>query len=195
MAEKGETRIIAIFTICIILISLSFSGCIGNDDENNKEKKEISLEYILKANIDNSFQYTLFFPAYQDIHRNFSDLNKDIIVKNGIVEINKINTKNGIALELSSNKSFIIELNMTYDYKIIDNFKGLSMQYINYTNNHFEGYWVYYNNQNISTNSIDLYFYEKELYQNSLRTFELSHSFNISGWEHINGKLESISWD
>ena len=34
MAEKGETKIIITITICLILISIGFSGCIGNDSKN-----------------------------------------------------------------------------------------------------------------------------------------------------------------
>ncbi len=37
MAEKGRIKILAIITICIMLISIGFSGCIKDDD--NKKKK------------------------------------------------------------------------------------------------------------------------------------------------------------
>ena len=42
MAEKGENKIIAIITICIILITISFIGCLdeGGEDGEKKDGKE-----------------------------------------------------------------------------------------------------------------------------------------------------------
>ena len=36
MAEKGGTKILAIITICIILISIGLSGCVGNVEKEYK---------------------------------------------------------------------------------------------------------------------------------------------------------------
>jgi hypothetical protein len=41
MAEKGETKILAIVTILIILISIGFSGCIGDDDNSRNNNNNI----------------------------------------------------------------------------------------------------------------------------------------------------------
>jgi Tol biopolymer transport system component len=40
MAEKGGTKTLAIVTILIILISIGFSGCINNKDDNNTNKND-----------------------------------------------------------------------------------------------------------------------------------------------------------
>ena len=40
MAEKGETKIFAIITICIMLVSIGFAGCIEDDENNEKNKNK-----------------------------------------------------------------------------------------------------------------------------------------------------------
>ena len=58
MAEKGETKILAIITICIILVSIMFSGCFDNNDdnynnENNKNNYAKASDLRLILEIDN----------------------------------------------------------------------------------------------------------------------------------------------
>jgi hypothetical protein len=49
MAEKGETKILAIFTICFMLISIGLSGCV-EEDESSYYPKEEDLELQLSLN-------------------------------------------------------------------------------------------------------------------------------------------------
>jgi hypothetical protein len=50
MTEKGETKIIAIVTIFIILLSISFSGCFEDDDNKIDTAKESDLELFISMN-------------------------------------------------------------------------------------------------------------------------------------------------
>jgi hypothetical protein len=47
MAEKGETKLIITITICIILVSIGFSGCVGD------EKHKLTI-YVYFENLWNS---------------------------------------------------------------------------------------------------------------------------------------------
>ena len=59
MAEKGETKIIAIITICIMLISIGLSGCV-DDDNNKKDEYEVYLKISIVVSVETN--YTLFIP-------------------------------------------------------------------------------------------------------------------------------------
>jgi hypothetical protein len=53
MAEKGETKIMAIITICVILLSISFSGCVGDDE--NEEEYSFDLKFQPDSIINNNY--------------------------------------------------------------------------------------------------------------------------------------------
>lgn len=46
MAEKGETKILVIITIIIILFSILFSGCVGDGKDENNNNKDANEENI-----------------------------------------------------------------------------------------------------------------------------------------------------
>jgi hypothetical protein len=81
MADSGGTRIIAFVTICIILLSISFSGCFEDGDNSNNYKEECI--YDFKLNIQcNSSNYLLNVPiaVYSDDDKNIhiSKINDDL---------------------------------------------------------------------------------------------------------------------
>jgi hypothetical protein len=65
MAEKGGTKIIAIITICIMLFTIGFSGCVEDEDEN--EAKYTFRLYVDFEN-DKSNNYLIIpFPVNKNI--------------------------------------------------------------------------------------------------------------------------------
>jgi hypothetical protein len=60
MAEKGGTKILAIVTICIILVSIGFSGCVEDDE------KEIKIEYRLEIETNTNDPYTIIAPFFSN---------------------------------------------------------------------------------------------------------------------------------
>jgi hypothetical protein len=53
MAEKGGTKILGVITICIMLFTIGFSGCVEDDEneDNWGEKGELSLKISLDKNL------------------------------------------------------------------------------------------------------------------------------------------------
>jgi hypothetical protein len=49
MAEKGETKILVIITICVILISILLSGCIESDNDDKKVTEENDLVFSIES--------------------------------------------------------------------------------------------------------------------------------------------------
>jgi hypothetical protein len=59
MAEKGGTKVITIFTICIMLISIGLSGCV-------EEEKKIEIEYNLIIETNSNHSYTIIAPFFSN---------------------------------------------------------------------------------------------------------------------------------
>ena len=70
MADSGETKIIAIITICIMLISIGLSGCVEEDEYkpdisiSNVSDQDVNATIIIIRNNDEIYNDTLFLPAH-----------------------------------------------------------------------------------------------------------------------------------
>ena len=118
MAEKGGTKILGIVTVCIMLISIGFSGCIGDDGNNNKKddeeiKKEYRYWYRFEINCSSGkYDLNVPFPAYQDKYRNhhLSPIYNELKVIKGNASFEFENTSFGPSLKISGKDYSFIEL-------------------------------------------------------------------------------------
>lgn len=187
---------IRIYLSLILFILILSPGCLESHNHKSKEE-QIYLKYDLEIMVPNNFNFTLFLPAYKNKNGSYMSINNDFEIIYGSLEINKIGTIYGEAIEVKSNESFKIKLEKTYDYRSIQDFSGLSLANYNNTSNHFEGYWVYYLSEK-SNQTVVLNMIEEEKYSlswsHSFRRFNSTSELK-NGWQVIKGHLESICYD
>ena len=115
MAVKGGTKILAIFTICIILVTIGFSGCFGDDDGKENDKNEYICSYRYQIEINSSsYQYELNvpLPVYGDENRNIhvSPIIEDLKIVQGNVSFEIENTLYGPSLKIIGKGYALINL-------------------------------------------------------------------------------------
>jgi hypothetical protein len=160
MAEKGETKIVAIITILIILISIGFGGCFEEEkhEDGNKEIFHYEIEVINTKPIN----YTIYFPVPLISRHNHPNIDfptklmDELSIEYGEANYIINETKNGFALIIISNQSFkikghreIINGEINEDDYV---FGYLSMKNGNKGNS---PYWIYFNsssNQSVLLN-------------------------------------------
>ena len=112
MAEKGGTRILAIITICIVLISILFSGCFNNVDHGPN-----SFEYNLTINSNETGKYQLFVPVAFNHLINSSEMKNTFFSNIRIIEGNPdysyIYTKYGFALNVTGSGNITLKSSKT----------------------------------------------------------------------------------
>lgn len=211
MAEKGETKLLVIITICVILISIGLGGCIGDDDEK-KEKEDnqeikykgpykfenrefISYTYIIEIdNNQNPFEIEIPFP----INKNSSveKIFENITILKGNCSFELIDSEKGISLNINGennvklHSTIIQEGNISFDSEYdklsMTNFKNVkeTSQDIVALNSWF------YSNDNI----VNIYFkfeYQVGFYRYPGPTFwggfgEWSYSGSLKkGWQEL----------
>jgi hypothetical protein len=79
MAEKGGTKILAIVTIFIVLISILLAGCIKNENEKDNDKDN---EKVMEKEIDDDIDINEEEDVFHFIH---SNINANGIVINGSI--------------------------------------------------------------------------------------------------------------
>lgn len=78
MAEKGETRILGIFVICIILISISFSGCV--EEKNNESKNSNDIKHASPDEVELILEFD-----NTTIPKNYTSFKGRLIIKNIVI--------------------------------------------------------------------------------------------------------------
>jgi hypothetical protein len=106
MAEKGETKIVAIVTILIILFLIGFSGCFKEDGE----EKEIDYYYNIKLSPSINKSFYIYLPVPIVSEGNISKITDLLTIKSGSGSYSFIETKFGFAINLSSNNNIELEL-------------------------------------------------------------------------------------
>jgi hypothetical protein len=181
MAEKGGTRILGIVTICVILMSISFSGCfddVRDGDENIQN--EVSFKMIISAN--NTTSYLIYSP-YIYISDSEKIIN-NIQFIDGLAQISIGDTNRDASY---INKAMIINGtgNLTFNYF----FSKSKVSGVLTQRKSFDGwqnkYWIYtkiFNNDTISI-SIDAYSFNDA--QGTSWKTEPERQFISSGWSVI----------
>jgi hypothetical protein len=105
MAEKGETKIMAIITICVILLSISFSGCVGDDEKDDDNNYKFNNRFRIQILTDIIDNYTLIVPVPIE----WNNIVEDIRITSGYGEIREINSTFGRGLEINSSESMELE--------------------------------------------------------------------------------------
>jgi hypothetical protein len=110
MAEKGETKIIAIFTICIMLISIGLSGCVEEDGGDWDEVYYYELRDAY-CDLNSNFTFTL-----ENFDHEPMEIKYEWNLKNPDSKISVFSGKGNITLEGDEIRilSFKIE-NKTHD--------------------------------------------------------------------------------
>jgi hypothetical protein len=141
MAEKGGTNLIMIFTICIILISIGFSGCIEDDVEWNKS--HFFWINFRPENLTTDYNLILPIPVH---NKNHSKPNPEMISEFDEIKIEyefeyKIeSTPYGVGINISS-KSY---LNFGFDSKPTGESFNYELRLLNISHPLDKGYyWVY----------------------------------------------------
>jgi hypothetical protein len=117
---KGGTKILVIITICIILLSISFSGCFedGKDegkDDNELNNKKVNLNYqlIIKNSTINSI---IYLPCIMDYNDDIVN-NKNISIDGGKIVEKESNY--GTCYEITNDEENLnLNINGIYEYSI-----------------------------------------------------------------------------
>ena len=104
MAEKGEIKIISIITICLILFSIGFSGCV----DSNTDKEELDFEINYKIDLKENKEITIFLPILIATNGKLPDLNNNLKIINGNPIYTIQDSIYGQVINITCNESFQI---------------------------------------------------------------------------------------
>jgi hypothetical protein len=195
MAEKGGTKIITIVTIIIILLSISITWYIINENKNDSSY----FLYQLEIYADSSTEYLLYFPiALNNYDKEHSVIMDYIKIENGQGNFSLINTIKGDALEVigQGNLEVISEKTKVVPYAIL----SMSNESVNLNDKnrpYYFDFWIYRNSSNSSkpiSFFIDLYVWHDS--ENKAFDIRIRDSFPIQldeGWNLIYFELSEIT--
>jgi len=190
MAEKGENKILVIIMICIMLILIGLSGCIGDDEKYSK------YEYYLEFNPNGVGKYILVVPIANNFKKNSTEITKIIINNMKLIEGNcsySLNySKHGIddiGLKIEGSSKIILQ---SKNNKLKE-YLGLELSMHNYTNrSHFykepNEHWLYFNSSYILNGSISIRVNDESGKSGGGGRIETSPKFQIIkniGWQKI----------
>jgi hypothetical protein len=193
MAEKGGNKIIAIVTICIILISIGLSGCVeddGNGENNDKDMELNYCKYIIEANPESKGFYFLNIPFL--IHdKNISFELFDLIkIKEGNGTYQLIETKYGTALNITSDEKIKLLIELSTSKEITSISLSLKFQDKEYI---VEYYINTYKNESIQKIDINLNLDYKPMKGAPREKQEIQGTLENNGWTIINGYKEKVT--
>jgi hypothetical protein len=128
MAEKGENKNLIIITICIILISIGFNGCVENEKDNNKKNNDIYflLSYSRDSDIEVNISVIIITNKHEvynetsqpkkgyEIYREKASGNDYLVKANWNNETTQIRFKpqgyNSLLLRIKNNEIKLMEL-------------------------------------------------------------------------------------
>jgi hypothetical protein len=174
MAEKGETKIIGIFTICVILISIGFSGCVEDDDGKNEVKYTFELYVEIENNYSDNY-LILPFPVYRN-------RTNDVLMKKLTdlkYEYNNESTPYGIGINLTLNN----KINISFNDKSNDEMFQYEFSMLNNSISYKIGdYWIY------STCNCTIFYHFTV--EDDIAYFSYKIESQLStGWQIIKGRV------
>jgi hypothetical protein len=178
MAEKGETKIVAIVTICVILLSISFSGCFEEEKEDDYcGTFTYKLQFFPE---NNDVEYTLIIPF--PVHEGNINQYNQLLFFNFKINISSAEIEKTL---------FGLGLNISYQSQIDIIFKGdsnkdMDRYYPSLKNGSYlrgDGEYMIYSNIN------GTFYYGFEIYHNDGTGIgHIIYPTNLKiGWNIVNG--------
>jgi hypothetical protein len=143
MAEKGGTKILAIITICVMLVTIGLSGCVG-DDGKQKEKNEYKYygneynsNYTLEIKCNST--YIIIVPFLSIDHLSEKKIFSSIKINGHILDYSIIQLTNKMKPYENISKISSLSGRKTNDYAllIVGSMDAIFQYYINTSSSGF----------------------------------------------------------
>lgn len=198
MAETGGTKILAFFTICVMLITVGLSECIGDDNNDERDESKVIVHYEIEINTTSIGEYYIFVPiplTTQTINKNKQSKILDLLEfekGDGIFTVES--NSYGIGLNISSNKSMKLIAHKEYPMSEWDFNTDYVFSAISLTTS--ETIWgiqnIYFNSSIAENVTLNFHCYSRIIQTRGGENYEwgVSEYSIINGWQKVEMYIE-----